>query len=601
MAVSQTKVTDTTSPKSATWVLVPGMLALILAAPVAILIHSVNGTLPDQPEKAVTVAGVLIGILLSLPPVVYLLVRRQSANPARLGLILLASIGVLLTAIYLYWVSFYILFPADILIWSESDFVNDILKFRVGYPLYTAQENNESFTYTPGTQILTFFLAWLLGNATSIPIYRLIQVGYTLLAAVVATMCSYKLVEISLSGQQLRDRRLWGMVWLPLLFLMASNSLTNPFVHNLHNDALAQLISVIAYWLLLRYVSTRDRRVLAVMAIVPALGFLVKQSLMIWAGFYCIQLAVFDEPRSLRRLVIFALAAIGGIGVTVAAGYLLWGDNFLYWTFTVLGTHRVLPLRSFQHALDVWAYIAIGLLGGLVLVRGKKFRLLLGPWLIWLSLISLETYTSGIAWMLNHIGPGCLIAGIWFLAALTRLWPSVLKIANRKPGFQIWLQTGIGIGALSLLFGGLAIIRIPLNPIPEDAHRYVREIEKEFKGQSTENILLDMGTWTYVPDGVIMKDRVPSIGERGYSQTGDFSGILRRLEQRRYAKILVRNLHAPDFWYDYSGWSTSSGIRQALLENYYESGTIREVAIENPNQLPRYGFTEISILVPNSD
>jgi hypothetical protein len=98
-----------------------------------------------------------------------------------------------------------------------------------------------------------------------------------------------------------------------------------------------------------------------------------------------------------------------------------------------------------------------------------------------------------------------------------------------------------------------------------------------------------------------MKDRAPSIGERAYSQTGDFSGILKRFEQRQYKKILVRGLHAPDFWYDNSLCPKSTGIRQALLDNYREIRTIGGVApplstrdqVEDP-----YLFGAISVLVP---
>jgi hypothetical protein len=98
-----------------------------------------------------------------------------------------------------------------------------------------------------------------------------------------------------------------------------------------------------------------------------------------------------------------------------------------------------------------------------------------------------------------------------------------------------------------------------------------------------------------------MKDRAPSIGERAYSQTGDFSGILKRFEEREYKKILVRGLHAPDFWYDNSLWAKSSGIRQVLLNNYREIRTIAGVTppvstrdqVEDP-----YLFGAISVLVP---
>jgi hypothetical protein len=67
-------------------------------------------------------------------------------------LLVLASVGITLLAFYLTWVSHHVEYPADILMWAEGDFVNDIIKFRVGYPLYTLQENNDSFHYTRGAR-----------------------------------------------------------------------------------------------------------------------------------------------------------------------------------------------------------------------------------------------------------------------------------------------------------------------------------------------------------------------------------------------------------------------------------------------------------------
>ena len=138
-----------------------GVPVLLSAAPLAFLIHLANNAMPDRPERAVQLIGALFGVLVALGPAVYLVLRRRSADPGRAGLLALAGIGVSLVASYLYWVSFYVAFPADILIWAEGDFVNDILKFRLGYPLYSAQVNNESFTYAPGSRLLTYLLAWL--------------------------------------------------------------------------------------------------------------------------------------------------------------------------------------------------------------------------------------------------------------------------------------------------------------------------------------------------------------------------------------------------------------------------------------------------------
>jgi hypothetical protein len=152
---------------------------------VASLIWAAHNSLPQAPERAVqVVAGALLAVL--AVPVAGCLVRRNGWNePRRLSLIVLAIVGVWFLGIYLYWVAPYVFSPADILIWSEGGFVTDIVKWRTGYPLYSAPQNNESFIYTPGAQLLTYFLAWLVGQATSIPAYRLIQVGFTLLAAVV--------------------------------------------------------------------------------------------------------------------------------------------------------------------------------------------------------------------------------------------------------------------------------------------------------------------------------------------------------------------------------------------------------------------------------
>ena len=107
-----------------------------------------------------------------------------------------------------------------------------------------------------------------------------------------------------------------------------------------------------------------------------------------------------------------------------------------------------------------------------------------------------------------------------------------------------------------------------------------------------------------VVDGLLIK-RVHFVGLGPSSGCpnviGDFSGILARIGSRRYSKILMRGFHDPDFVYDYYLWSKSSGIRNALLENYRETGKIRAVepplAVQNTGHDPYY-FGQISILEP---
>jgi hypothetical protein len=521
-------------------------------------------------------------------PGYYLLRMRSRAKAATAALAFLTSCAVVLLAIYFFRTAWYVFFPADFLVWPEGDFVNDILKFSVGYPLYSPQVNNDSFVYVPGSQLLTYVLARLAGQAGSIPFYRVIQVAYTLAAAGLALLCCRRILEAH--GGSAPRSWLWHSFAYALLLLIATNSITNAFVHNLHGDALAQLVTLAGYYLLLRYVGTRSWTVLALMAWVAPVGFLVKQSLVIWAGYFGGFLCIWGRPW--RRVMVFA-ALTGALGaVTLGLCYALWGPHFVYWTWFVLSKHAVSPLRSFQHLMDAWVYFMAGLLGGTMILRGRYLSSLSGVWLVSLGVLAIETYTSGIAWMLNHMGPGCLLAGIWFVAGLTRWWESVH--AN-------WVERAAVTASLALLFNGMGLVRIPLRTVSGDAYRYVHDIERQFEGLDAGQVLLDAGSWVYWKQRVVMGDRAPSIGERGYSQTGDFSGILSRIASKRYAKILVRGFHDQDFVYDYYLWSKSSGIRQSLLDNYRETGTIP--AAQGPPAVPNwaedpYYFGEITILEP---
>jgi hypothetical protein len=336
------------------------------------------------------------------------------------------------------------------------------------------------------------------------------------------------------------------------------------------------------------------------MALIVPAGFLIKQSLLIWAALYIGFLFMWD--RSKKRLAWFIVATGVLVGATIGLCYALWGDPFFFWVFRVLRNHAVSPLRSFQHILDSWPFFTAGLLGGVALLRGRKPDALLGAWLVSLALITVETYTSGIAWMLNHIGPGSLIAGVWFMAGLASVWRGAAE-AQEKSRIVGWICTAAVTASVMLLFNGMGVVRIPLRPISDDAYRYVYDIEREFQGQKVGNVLLDVGTWVYVKDRVIMGDRAACMGELGYAGIGDFSDFSSRIAAKRYSKILVRNLHDPHFWYDNTLWPRPRNLRKLLLDNYRESGHIR--AAEGPKDVKNwaadpYLFGEITILEPKS-
>jgi hypothetical protein len=577
-----------------------GLLGLALSVPVAFALHLLNGRFDGNLESAVSVGAVLLVSLASLPVAAYFLVRGKAAIPARMGQIAFASVCIVLSAVYLYCAASYIVFPADILIWSESDFVSDVAKLRLHYPLYTDQADNTSYIYPPGAQFVTYALANAIGQSSSVPALRAFQLLYTMLAAVFAALCALRILE--LANIQIGERAAgWGIGILPLLFLVATNSITNPFTHYLHNDALAQLLHLIAFWILLKYAHTRNTRVLAAMAAIPAAGFMVKQSLAAWAAFYVAYLILFDRPRSLARAAAVAIGAFGLLGLAIAACYLAWGHPFFFWVFEVIGKHGVSPLRSVQHALTIWPYFLIGVAALGLLANARNLGALIGPWVIALAILATQTYTSGIAWMLNHIGPGCLLAAVWLAAAVMARWPESAAVKGRWAPGHDYVRAAISLLCLGLLLPGLGVVRMPVPALTKDTLRYVRDIERQFENQPAERVLLDAGSWLYMKANVIMKDRAASAGDRGYSGVGDFSSMLQRLRSRAYSRILVRNFDSPDFWYDHHLWRNSSKVRQALLDNYTVVAKI-PAATQLPGHMEsEYLFREISVLEPRGN
>jgi hypothetical protein len=588
------------------------MLMIAAGALGAYLIRGLAQARPSQPERVIQAAALGAMAAVVLPLILYLARRRGAASPGRAGLLLLAGAGAALVAFYLTWISYHVEYPADFLMFAEGDFVNEITKFRTGHPLYLDQRNNESMVYTPGAPLLTYALARLVGAPDSIPVYRLIQLVYCLGAAIAAVFCFFRLMQWSGATRFAGDRGLWGAIALPLFFLVATNSITNPFVHNLHNDSLSQLAAVVSYALLLEYAANRRRLPLALMAVMPTAGFLVKQSLAIWAPLYCAYHLFFDSPRSLSRVAAFAAASFGALGLIVGGCYAIWGEPFRFWVFVVMGSQHIPPLRCIQHGMVVWAYYAIGLGAGLVFLRGSTARRLLGPWVIGLLLLGVETYTSGLNVTLSHMGAGCVIASVWFLAAVARLW-SADRLLVARPGHRLaaWMRAGFAVGLVAMVYAGLGVVWMPINPLPSDAYRYVGEIEREFEGLPADKVLLDLGGgWIPERKGMVARDSAPCLGCRGDAPVGvgDFSGLMGRLERHDYQKLLIRNLDKPNFWYDGHTASQSTGIRKAIRDNYREVGRIKAVQNEKrfmvvsyeplPWQATRYGFEEIAILVP---
>jgi hypothetical protein len=189
------------------------------------------------------------------------------------------------------------------------------------------------------------------------------------------------------------------------------------------------------------------------------------------------------------------------------------------------------------------------------------------------------------------MGPGAFLGVVWLAAALPGVWP----YGPFEAGDRVWQWFRAGLATLVALFTlhGLGAVRIPRPSLPFDADRYVAEIEREFEGLPAESVLLDHGSWLYVPRGIVQKDRSAPVGESGWTQTADFGGLFERLRSHHYRRILVRDFHSPDFFYDYGLWEKPSGVRDSILHYYAEVRVIPAVTeLDNPFLQP------ISVLEP---
>jgi hypothetical protein len=464
----------------------------------------------------------------------------------------------------------YMQIPADILSFSESPFVNEIIKAGLGQPPFLDPLDNNSMPYTPGAPLLTYAIAMLLGCQDSIPASRFIQFGYTLFAVLVAAHLCHLLASQVLRPQEYTHEPLWLLLWLAILLLVATEENINQYTFTLHNDGLALLVSMLGFWLIARDTMQRSRWVTIAMLLLPTLGFMCKQNLLMWLGLFAIYRFVSGKYRWKEQVVY--LAGTCTIYILLVGGlYLLWGENFVQWVYVSLGVKESSILRIIMHLFDAGVYVGLGLAATWVfLLTLPVARAFLPIWICWLTMFCIELYTSGVAWPPTHLGPGILSATCFFLVALVRIWPQHTD-ATQLPRHYM-REAVIGLAMISML-GAAGHVRPPIDPVPEGVRLQIAAVEDEFRGVDPARVLMDDGSWIYLRENIVMRDRSTPVALRAGKNQPDIdhdllSATLERIRNRQYDKIIARHLggDAWSTWYDYQDRGT--GVKDAILGNY---------------------------------
>jgi hypothetical protein len=209
--------------------------------------------------------------------------------------------------------------------------------------------------------------------------------------------------------------------------------------------------------------------------------------------------------------------------------------------------------------------------------------------------IAAQAYTSGFAWAMNHLGPSVMIGVVWSLVALVGIWPRADANERRQPWLH-GLREAMAATAVVGVVGGLGFARDVRSPVPQDINRYVADIEREFVGLDAQRVLMDYGTWIYLREKVVMKDRGVAVAVHvGKNQPAINHAMLAatidRIDNGVYDKILVRELDAGTSSYDFQ--DRGSGVKDAILRNYREERRIPGVSVNF--WWPRHMLAEIQV------
>ncbi len=541
-----------------------------LVAVIGVLLLWGSGRLQDTRRNLVpqVIIAAAIVFVLAGAYVLKFAPDRIWAAPSRAGIVVFGLTALVLVAIYFRHALPFITLPYDLASWSEGFFISDIIKWRTGARLYLLPADSNSPVYTPVAPALTYFLARVFHHPASIVAYRIIQQAFLVLASGFLAAATWQLVRLAVPGRTPRVSKMWMFVLLPACFLFATNRTTNAFSLYLHVDALGILVTALGFWLLVKYARAENSHWLWPMALLPSLAFMVKQYLAVLAVVYVGYLWL-ERKDSFRRTFLFAIATFGALALTVGISLATWGSPFRYWVLSVMGEQIVSPLQVLDRLNDAALALLPGLLGGAVLLGRSNSRKLIGVVVGWVIMVLAACYTSGITYVPTHLGPATVVGGCIFLAALVTLWPEPQSL--RDPAEQ-WVRLGACLTIGALVLTGMGYYADSATPVSPDFYRYVAEIEHEFDGLPTDRVLTDFGDWVYLQRNVLMKDRAAILPVHYQPQ---YFGMIPRLQQRQYCRILVRNVSGAVFPWDPGG---RTGIRKVLLQNYHEVKRIRGVA-----------------------
>lgn len=466
-------------------------------------------------------------------------------------------------------------FPWDLLLWSESPFMTDMLKLAGGLSVFGSPGEVNSFVYSPGLEYLCYALLAPFGAALDVRFSRALSIGLGVAAALLLARLVVGWVG-ALEGERRRPLLACGAFALGLLLLFRS-----PTTSAVHPDALHILHAFGTLTLCSEALRRQSFRIALVAMGVSGLGIWTKQpeTLACVGAGAALLLGHAWGPRR-------ALALLGtGAAVTLASlACLLGPEQSRFYLFELPMRQGLLWSKLVGLVLtDVLHYpdrLLVWLFGAAALVQlwsrrdDAGVRAYLVPWLC----VGVFSMWPSVASYLKAMGIQNNLFSIdlwWLVAALVGFARLDDDAAIEPRPFAVMLPAALVLCMLPIfdwIEYGSGVVAPNQVQIRAAQYAYAEQYDALVKRdlEAGRRILIGHGTMTWIRNGVHAPpvDRMVSALELEKGGLSDRADTATRLAARAYDRIYMP-AHP---WFDATFYGSAAG--QALAANYREVGEI---------------------------